>query len=328
MWWYWVYDEETLSSIQRYYPGAWRHADGPYTMEHFVPSWQEQRGALVPPLIAWTLIWAAVMTVLRSVLVTHVFEPFARRRVPAAGYGKREVVKFCESATRFSFYSLSSAAVVYTTLQQDFFYHPWKAWWVAEPLPEALYYLYIMELAWYFHQTFVHLFLDERKKDFAVMLSHHFITLSLLYLSFFVGYHRIALLVLFAHDPCDPFLEAGKMFNYLAYRWSAIFSFVGLVASWFLLRLVFYPTLLYTCIIESIPILGPEPLGFWFFATLIFSLQVLHLYWFVLITKVGIAVATKPHVRGTDFDDREYSDAELRKHAQDKKEAQKRAKSK
>jgi hypothetical protein len=48
--------------------------------------------------------------------------------------------------------------------------------------------LYIIQLGWYVHCTYAHLFLDKRKKDFVAMLIHHIVTLALLYGSFVVGY--------------------------------------------------------------------------------------------------------------------------------------------
>src|SRR3989338_3866668 len=140
MWWHWVYDEQQLASRQLY-PAAWRHPDGPFTLEHFNPFWQETFPHYHAPLLLWIVFWSAIITIFRSQIVSRVFFPFARKNVIAAGYSEREVVRFTESASRFSFYTISSIAVLYVAFRADYFWYPWKVWFVAEPLSDDLYYL-------------------------------------------------------------------------------------------------------------------------------------------------------------------------------------------
>lgn len=62
-------------------------------------------------------------------------------------------------------------------------------------------------------------------------------------LSLFLLYRfaRVGSVVLAIHDASDIFLEIGKMSKYGGYEQLAGFSFLLFVASWIILRLVYYP---------------------------------------------------------------------------------------
>ena len=260
----------------------------------------------------WSFFFAVLFTLIRPLIVRYILLPIGERRILASGFQQKNVVKFCESGVRAIFYSISSVLLVQICLESDFFWMPWRAWFVGTPPGAHITWLYYVELGWYLHQTFVHVFLDKRKGDFLVMLIHHLVTVLLISSSWYAGYYRIGILVLFSHDLCDPFLELGKMFNYLHLPYLGLVAFIGLVVSWISLRLLYYPfTLCYSAIFEGVPILGTDIRGFWFFIPLLCSLIPLHYYWFFLIARVGLRVARvvwhwdPEMVKGVDVDARE-----------------------
>merc|ERR1711934_1024432 len=57
--------------------------------------------------------------------------------------------------------------------------------------------------------------LEERRKDYLEMMSHHVITVGLVLNSFVHNELPIGLLVLMIHDGSDVFLDLMKMANYL-----------------------------------------------------------------------------------------------------------------
>ena len=311
MWWYWVYDAETLSEIGKEWPLAW--GPGEYFAREFIPTWKPD----TVQVISWIVFFATLFTLLRSLLVTYILRPLGESRILANGFTPAAVVKYCESGTRLVFYTGSTIAIFIIALQQDYFYKPWQAWYVGIAPGEALTWLYYVEMGWYLHQSFAHVFLDKRKSDFLVMLSHHLITLLLLYFSWMHGYYRIGLLVLFSHDACDPFLEIGKISNYLHLTSLGIASFAGLIISWISLRLLFFPSLVYTAAFEGFWILGHDVSGYYFFNGLLWVLQALHFYWFILIVQVGLrvgrALANPDSTRGIDLDTREKKENKHKK---------------
>lgn len=301
MWWHFFYDETTLKSAFHEHSAVW--GPGRPDFSAWAPAWSMNHAES----ITWIVALCIAFTVVRMVCFRFLLYPFARKHVIAAGYSENEVTKFCESSWRLLFYSLSSVAVIRLVLKQEYFYHPWKMWFVGELPGEELVLLYNVQMGWYAHQVFTHLVLDEKKKDFWVMLFHHFLTLALLYLSLAVGYYRIGLLVLFAHDPCDPFLEAAKAFNYLHAQIPCVAAFALLIISWIILRLMFFPTLVYSGFFEAKNVIGNDMPGYWLFGSLLLLLQSLHIYWFMLIVKIaGKYASTKgPIAPGQDWDSRE-----------------------
>lgn len=292
MWWYWIYSESVLNTIKQ--------------REQII---YERAHVDVEEIALQILFISSVFSIVRFLLFEYVFKLIGETTILNNGFGQLEVSKFCESMWRLLFYTSSSIAIIVITLQQDYFYYPWQVWWVDMEPEYGIKWLYYIEMGWYFHQLFVHVYVDLRKSDFLIMLIHHFITLVLLLFSWMLGYHRIGLMVLFSHDACDPFLEVGKISNYLGRANVGIVSFVGLVTSWIVLRLMFFPTIIYTCYFESMIITGHIVTGFWLMSTFLIVLQLLHIYWFYLIINVGIhvwAIMQNSNLqKGVDFDSRE-----------------------
>jgi TLC domain len=287
MWWHWVYSEEEVSLVYDVVPGLWESdARDP---ERFNLRWKSERRSLAELAMAVVLV-ATFYTLFRSLLVRFVFKPFADRYVVGAGY-EEHVGKFCESAVRFAFYLPSSCVLLYFSATLPWFWKPWEYWDLREMPEREVELCYVAQLAWYAHLVFAHVVLDERKGDFWIMVGHHLATIGLLLSSYWAGFYRVGIIVLFCHDPCDPFLEAGKMFNYLHWFWSGVVSFTGLVLSWIVLRLIIYPlTPLYSVGFELRLRLGDDAPYLGLFIILLSFLQVLHIYWFALICRVGVVL--------------------------------------
>lgn len=75
--------------------------------------------------------------------------------------------------------------------------------------------LYLLQLAVWICTCFSHHFLEERRKDYFIMYIHHIVTICLVGGSYNVGYYRVGIIILYAHDMSDIFIDLMKMFNYL-----------------------------------------------------------------------------------------------------------------
>jgi len=100
-------------------------------------------------------------------------------------------------------------------------------------------------------------------------------------------------LFLALHDACDIYLEMGKMSKYSGCEWLAVLSFLLFVTSWVLLRLVYFPFwILRSTSYEVVVALDKEKhklessIYYYVFNTLLFSLLVLHIYWWVLMYRM------------------------------------------
>ena len=118
------------------------------------------------------------------------------------------------------------------------------------------------------------------------MLLHHFMTVFLVGCSYLMNYMNITLLILFCHDLSDVFVHSTRVIVDTEYSKLAFCSYVMLMISWVYMRLWVLPTELvyYTCYVNDYyyEIYGIEILGF-----MTHVLILLHIYWFVLLSRMG-----------------------------------------
>ncbi|KAL7677691.1 hypothetical protein ACOME3_003930 [Neoechinorhynchus agilis] len=158
--------------------------------------------------------------------------------------------------------------------------------------------------------------MDVIRKDFAVILVHHCVTILLIICSYGVRYHRAGLLVLLCHDLNDVFLEGTKaLTNLHSKRYERHIDAGKLVGmalftvSWIYFRLykfplgVMYGTLVVSCYNayqKNAGLYGP-------LNTLLVIILLLDLYWFWYITRI---IFNRISGRSQRLDDiREYEEA-------------------
>jgi hypothetical protein len=143
--------------------------------------------------------------------------------------------------------------------------------------------LIFVQLGWYIYG----LALDRHKID---MLLHHIVTITLLLYSKYTLLENFGLAVCLVHDISDPFLHVAKLFNYNG-KYPVIRDIIfGMFATIFLTtRLCIFPYLAYRYAQFSGFTIG-------FFG--ICALQVLHIRWSWLISKIIYKV-----IRGQDVKD-------------------------
>lgn len=174
-------------------------------------------------------------------------------------------------------------------------------------------------------------FLEEIRKDYLVMMTHHVVTIALVTWSYAIGFLPVGVVVLILHDFTDIPLDMLKMANYLKLE-----GFPGLFVSeimfvitlfyWVWFRIYLYPTkLLYTTGVELreaamsmedahdwtnlFP--NPGPPSWLLFNVLLSTLYLLHIWWGFLLLRVLIGVLTKgAHETGKDEYEGTSSDSE------------------
>ena len=179
-------------------------------------------------------------------------------------------------------------------------------------IPDEIQWLYFIECGFYFHSVYATIFMDTKRKDFAVMLFHHILTMVLIivsfatrynlkfnfnsfhcFISFFLTfrYHKIGILVVFLHDVTDILLEFTKCHVYVKKRNGQFYAynehisnigFVGFTISWFVFRLYWYPMkVLYSSGVVAAHRAYIRGAGLYaFFNLLLWFLLFLDLYWF------------------------------------------------
>ncbi|XP_010927982.1 ASC1-like protein 1 isoform X2 [Elaeis guineensis] len=164
--------------------------------------------------------------------------------------------------------------------------------------------VYMYAAGFYTYSIFALMLWETRRSDFGVSMSHHVASVVLIVLSYIFRFARVGSVVLAIHDASDVFLETGKMSKYSSCEWLASASFPLFVASWFILRLIYFPFwILRSTSYEVVLTLDKEkhkfegPLYYYVFNTLLFSLLVLHIYWWVLMYRMLVKqIQSKGHV--------------------------------
>ena len=252
---------------------------------------------------------------------------------------RRKVVKFGEAMWRSMFYC-SFCVLGFITLCRPT-YVPWLLDtsenfnnWPHHPISTLMNFYYQIELGCYIHQLH---WTEVNRSDALEMILHHVITIALILGSYLINFTRVGTSILLCHDFADIFLEIGKCFNYTSKtpEFKSIaspvtdFLFVCFSLSFLITRLVIYPRfLLYSVVIESPHILGMWS-GYWYFAILLCSLQVLHVFWFYLILKMAYRIMIVGEVeKDVRSEDDELPEEEKETSSVDKKSDKKENKKK
>merc|ERR1711879_281128 len=192
-----------------------------------------------------------------------------------------------EAIMQVGFYTWGWSYNAAYLLKQDWFWHPMVTFLDNFPRQANEYeigFYYSLQIGWYLHGVYTHFFLDTKKSDFAVMIGHHVVTLTLLYGAYVVGYFRVGMLVMFSMDVCDIFLYSAQILKIVTsgstVDYPAAVYYIGfgtIPVSWFFFRLVYFPlVVMRTTAVD----------GWAFFNSLLFILLCLNTWWFSIIVKI------------------------------------------
>ncbi|CAL8247273.1 unnamed protein product [Lota lota] len=219
------------------------------------------------------------------------------------------IKKFKEASWRFTFYLLAFIAGLAALIDKPWFYdlkEMWEGFPVLTLLPSQYWY-YMIELGFYVALLFS-VASDVKRKDFKEQIIHHLATIGLLCFSWCVNYIRAGTLVMLLHDSSDYFLESAKMFNYAGWRTTCNCIFIIFAAIFIITRLVIFPfKIMYCTWVYPVTIYKPF-FGYYFLNGLMFVLQLLHIFWAVLIIRMAIRFLTTNEKVDDERSDKEETD--------------------
>ncbi|XP_044055852.1 ceramide synthase 1 isoform X2 [Siniperca chuatsi] len=248
--------------------------------------------------ITWTEIalfffCAFLWTQIRRGLTESLFQPLAQWcRLPP-----KDAAKMPESVWKLVFYTMSWSYTTYLLFfsSYSFFHDPpsvFYNWKSGMSVPTDIAIAYLIQGSFYGHSIYATVYMDAWRKDSAVMVVHHIITLALISFSYAFRYHNVGILVLFLHDINDIQLEFTKLNIYLKSRGGGynllndILSNMGSVSfsiTWFWFRLYWFPLkVLYATCVSSLQSVPSIPFYF-FFNVLLLVLLLMNIYWFLVL---------------------------------------------
>ncbi|XP_063056218.1 ceramide synthase 2-like [Engraulis encrasicolus] len=195
--------------------------------------------------------------------------------------------KFCEASWRFLFYFVAFSAGLASLIDTPWFWDHRECWqgFPKQPVAEAHYWYYIMELGFYW-SLLLCVSVDVKRKDFKEQIIHHIATILLISFSYCGNYVRVGTLVMLVHDSSDFLLESAKMFNYAGWRKTCDVLFVLFSGIFLVTRLIVFPSrIVYTTMVDSLDFFNPF-FGYYFFNALLLVLQALHIFWAYLILRM------------------------------------------
>lgn len=264
--------------------------------------------------VALFFFCAFLWTQVRRGLTESLFKPLAQwwRLMP------KDAAKMPESAWKLVFYTMSWSYSTYLLFftSYSFFHDPpsvFYNWKSGMSVPADIAIAYLIQGSFYGHSIYATVYMDAWRKDSAVMVVHHIITLALICFSYAFRYHNVGILVLFLHDINDIQLEFTKMNVYLKSRGGGycllndVLSNMGSVSfsiTWFWFRLYWFPLkVLYATCVSSLQSVPNIPFYF-FFNALLLALLLMNIYWFLFIVVFVVKVLKMKEVN----DVREYED--------------------
>ncbi|XP_027105940.1 ceramide synthase LOH2-like isoform X2 [Coffea arabica] len=198
---------------------------------------------------------------------------------------RMKIAKCSESLWKLTYYAtveLSVLLVIYgepwfTDIQEYF------RGWPNQHLKPSIKLIYMCQCGFYIYSISALLTWETRRKDFAVMMSHHVVTVILISYSYITRFFRIGSIILALHDASDVFMEAAKVFKYSEKEFGASVCFGLFALSWLVLRLIYFPF----WVIRSSRFASQTDTYhaslYYVFNTMLLTLLVFHIYWWFLI---------------------------------------------
>ncbi|KAI1337228.1 longevity assurance proteins LAG1/LAC1 [Xylariaceae sp. FL0016] len=183
-----------------------------------------------------------LFTGLRAGVMEHILAPLAKHWGVSK---KKDITRFSEQAWLLIYYSIFWTLGMYLYCTSPYYLNLKELWsdWPNREVDGIMKGYMLAQWAFWLQQVLI-IHMEERRKDHWQMLSHHFITISLVSASYCYHFSRVGNLILVLMDIVDLFFPLAKCLKYTGHSTLCDVMFGLFMVSWFLARHVFY---LMTC---------------------------------------------------------------------------------
>ncbi|ODQ81463.1 hypothetical protein BABINDRAFT_32812 [Babjeviella inositovora NRRL Y-12698] len=254
--------------------------------------------------VYFVMTWIVLLVFIRSILMDYLFKPIARAyNINSA----KALTRFAEQGWSFTYYSISWGVGMWLYVRSNYWLDCDNIFrgWPHQTFSVAFKSYYLIQIACWLQQIFV-LNVEEKRKDYVQMFSHHIITCILCIGSYYKHFTNIGHVILVIMDLVDIFLAAAKMLKYLGYSTACDVMFILFMVSWIILRHGVYNYILWHASTRLFMLMAPrhcslatDPDMFCFvdwdvkiFLWLLAGLQVITLIWMYMIARVAYKVIT------------------------------------
>lgn len=145
---------------------------------------------------------------------------------------------------------------------------------------------FMLQLGYHMHSLIVHV-TSKIRNDFMEMLLHHTLTVMLVSLAYLMNYLPMSLLILYSHDISDAFVSFSRALVDTNMNKLAFCCYLCLMITWVYTRLIIFPFDLIRMSCYTNPMIH-EMYGIGILGAMVHVLVILHIYWFILLVKMGI----------------------------------------
>ncbi|CAO3588030.1 unnamed protein product [Absidia cylindrospora] len=255
--------------------------------------------------------WMVAFTFLRAASMSYLFHPLAKV-LGVTSFAKRQ--RLAEQGFMFSYYTIFWALGMYIMYCGPHWFNT-AQYWIDYPhlyTDRTMKYYYLMQISLWFQQLYT-IHIEKRRKDHYAMVTHHFITITLLVTSYFANFCRIGNAVLCCMDLADIILTLAKILKYSGFTTVCDIAFGLFAIAWPITRHGFFTVIIWATITQPSRYLDmkwePEKGKFFTpftqkcYITLFLLLNVIMIYWFAMIIKVIVAVLKGNNAEDTRSDD-------------------------
>ncbi|KAJ2850829.1 Sphingosine N-acyltransferase lag1 [Coemansia erecta] len=255
--------------------------------------------------IKFVAFWIVQLIAARAICLRYIMPAIAS---VLSLKGSRETRRFSEMAWML-LYITASWTVGFRVWQNSPYYMTTATLFANYPddhvlMPYGLKWYYLAQTAFWLSSIYT-IHVEERRKDHYEMLVHHVVTISLVLSSYYFHFTRFGHAFMLVMDLPDIFLSSAKMIRYLGKEVLPNILFGLFAVSWVVTKHYLCLIMMYSTWKQGFNIVPPErrypyyPNSYMsvpvasFFWILLCMLQIVLIYWFVLIVKVILRMFVK-----------------------------------
>ncbi|ODV86873.1 hypothetical protein CANARDRAFT_195349 [[Candida] arabinofermentans NRRL YB-2248] len=260
------------------------------------------------------------LSLIRSSIMIFILRPIA---ILFKIHNLKPIQRFKEQGWLLIYYSISWIFGFYLYLNSDYFLNNDKVYlnWPHNQLSMLFKLYYLIQTSLYIQLTFV-INIEEKRKDYIQMFSHHIITSILCICSYSYYMTHIGHVILLLMDIVDVFLSLAKILKYIGCNFICDLMFLIFMLSWIILRHGVYNFVLYHTYQNASRLMGGScelalklnlnlnncypDLLFNILVFLLFGLQIITIIWLFMILKVAYKV-----IKGDNADDVRSDDDDM-----------------
>ncbi|KAF1945581.1 longevity assurance proteins LAG1/LAC1 [Clathrospora elynae] len=188
--------------------------------------------------LPFVILWTVVFTGLRVSVMEYLLDPLARL---GGVRTKKGLDRFKEQAWLIIYDTSMWALGMYIMYKSEFWldlHGIWEGWPFREV--DGLFKMYYLVQWGFWIQQILVVNIEEKRKDYAQMFTHHIFTVALMFLSYGYYHMRVGIVILAIMEFVDIILPTAKLLKYMGYTTACDIAFGAFVISWFTTRHVLY----------------------------------------------------------------------------------------